>query len=285
MSHWIAGPVFALALVSSTAWAQQTSQSGGDRPYLGLFGGGLGQASESLIVNASVGAGYDDDVLSLNGGTVGEAGRVAGSFGQVDGGITYFVQRTRVSFTTSLATSNRYVPTRATRLSSDVGHVAATFQLSERTRVVTSQAITYQPFYTLTLFPEVFDANVPNVPPRQDFAVAFQDYLTSSTDVNVNHDFWTRSSAGLSYGYFKTALATSARDFSSQRAGAHFSGGLTSRLRLNLRYRHEQGRYGDGSSRGQVYTESLDGGLEYVRRLTAFSRTTFSVATGSSAIS
>jgi Tfp pilus assembly protein FimT len=187
--------------------------------------------------------------------------------------------------TASLATSNRYVPRRSTRISSDLGHVGATFQLWERTRLTTNQTVTYQPFYTLTLFPEAIDSVSSIEPPRHDLAVGLEDYFTSSTDADISHDFSERSSGGLSYGYVKTAFGSGSPDFSSQRAGTHLSRGLTSRLRLNFTYRHEQGRYDDGSNKRQVYQESLDGGIDYTRRLTAFSRTTLSAATGSTAIS
>jgi hypothetical protein len=89
----------------------------------------------------------------------------------------------------------------------------------------------------------------------------------------------------MNYGYFGSEVGSGKGDFSSQRAGAHFTRRLTSRLSMNLGYDYQRGVYGLRADARQVLDRGLAGGIEYTKRLTAFSRTTVSIATGSSATS
>ena len=56
--------VAALFAASTPAAAQAPRP---ERPYRGLFGGGVGDVEQSLIWNGSTGGGYDDNVLAQDG--------------------------------------------------------------------------------------------------------------------------------------------------------------------------------------------------------------------------
>src|SRR5688500_8910763 len=93
----------AALLIAVPAAAQQPRPA---RPYRGLFGGGMGDTEQVLTLTGSVGVGYDDNVLADQSGTggLGTDPRIdqSGTFQQMSGGLTYSLERTRVSLGASL---------------------------------------------------------------------------------------------------------------------------------------------------------------------------------------
>ncbi len=90
-----------------------------ERPYRGLFGGGVGDTEQSLTLNVQLAGGYDDNIFAdqgAGGGGVPPSSTPptnvvaqGGSYGQLSSGLTYSLARTRVSVGASAGfVSRRY---------------------------------------------------------------------------------------------------------------------------------------------------------------------------------
>src|SRR3972149_6680328 len=90
--------LLALALPASDQIVQPTLRP--DRPSRGLFGGGVGDASQQLILNVSFGGGFDDDLLAESAGSTflppGTQTPRSGQFGFGNTGLNYSVDGQRV---------------------------------------------------------------------------------------------------------------------------------------------------------------------------------------------
>lgn len=73
-----------------------------ERPYRGLFGGGTGNWEQSLVANASIGGGWDDNLVADARGDrparpndLNTSAR--GGLGQFSGALAYSLSRSRLS--------------------------------------------------------------------------------------------------------------------------------------------------------------------------------------------
>jgi hypothetical protein len=279
------------ALLHAVTAAAQTSTPPPrpERPYRGLFGGGVGNAEQLLTVNVSLGAGYDDNIFG-DGGTGGVSSdpRTArgGSYGVLSGGVSYSLDRRRIAFGASVNGSTRYY--------SDVfeglvgaygGTVGGTFRLSEGQTLRANQSINHQPYLQLVVFPQLFEIPVgQGTLPSLDFATAESDYFSYDSSVEYTAGVGRRGSLSLSYGRQLHDFETEGNDFTSQGGHAAYVHRLTQGLGLRLGYGHREGRYPAAAETRVVTWQNWDVGLDYSRALSFSRRTKFAFSTGSSAI-
>ena len=191
--------LFAIGVHVAGVAPVSAQQARPERPYRGLFGGGVGNTEQLLNVQLGVGGGYDDNILAGltgdSGTSSGPAGQTGGGYGALNAELTYALNRTRVNFSASLATSSRFSPELPNNLLGTHGvSVGGSFQVAKATRVMLSHSTSYQPFMTWSLFPTLteFPIGEPAIP-SQDFAVGDEDYFVHTSDVSLSHNLSRRA--------------------------------------------------------------------------------------------
>ncbi len=149
--------VAAFAALSASVAAQSVRP---ERPYRALFGGGVGDAEQTLSLNVSLGGGYDDNVFAREGQSgLGRDSRVAkpGTFGSLSGSLAYSYNTPRLTASLSTATSVRYSPAASKNaLGGYSGAAAMSMPLWRGAGLSASQSVGYQPYFSLQLIP-IFD--------------------------------------------------------------------------------------------------------------------------------
>lgn len=282
--------VFAAALAAAPALAQPERP---ERPYRGLFGGGVGNAEQLLTLNASTGAGYDDNVLAdSSGGTGGGPGGFdprharSGSFGQFGGSLAYSLNRTRVSVGASAAASSRYYATLPTKLVATYsGSIGTSLQVAKGTRLQLSGTASRQPFLTLGLLPGAFDPGLgePSLA-NFDAGIRRDDYLTYMSSVDLTQSLTRRASVTGSYARRTSEFTGASRDLRSWTGAGRFSFSLSRGLGVHAGYGYTGGEFGLIGGDRTVQGRHIDAGVDFSRALSFSRRTTLSFSTGSSGI-
>src|SRR5262245_5222634 len=131
-------PVFVAALV--VVGVQTTPASAQDRPsrpFRGIFAGGAGETEQLLTADASIGAGYDDNLrAAARGSGLGSPQRVTqgGVLGSLWTSLNYALNRDTVSLYAGGGLSGRYYPdVEPSVWTSNSANVGAHWQMSTRT--------------------------------------------------------------------------------------------------------------------------------------------------------
>jgi hypothetical protein len=207
----------------------------------------------------------------------------AGGFGQFGGELTYSLQRTRVAFGASAATSGRYFGGLETRfVGAHNASVGGSIQLGRSTRLLGSHGTAYQPYMTFGLFPQLFEPALGMIEPASlDLRASREDYFRHFSTIELSQQLSRRSALTASYGRTFSDFSGSSRDFVTQAGNGRLTVGLARGLGLRLGYGYMDGQY--APERG-VQGHTADVGIDFNRALSFSRRTTLSFATGSSAI-
>lgn len=255
-----------------------------ERPYRGLFGGGVGETAQSLTATASVGGGWDDNLVA---DALGQTLRVSDVNRQFRGGssatsaaLAYSLNRARVDVGASARTTARYYPSLSHRfIRRDSGSIGTSANLGAG---FSAQAgATYQPYSIRSMLPWLFE------PGLGDSAIADEDFPAS-----IEHYFAYSAGAGYSrrtrrntfsagYNYLAREPSSGAGRFERHGVSAGITHAVGKGLDLRLGYGYSEARYVEGDHR--FVNHAIDVGVNYNRALSFSRRTTLSFGTGSSA--
>ena len=253
------------------------------RPYRGLFGGGLSGASQALTLNASFGAGYNQRLLTIGEPTgVPPSALRSTTFGQASAGLAYSLTRSIVGLSASFGTAASYYPVRQRPLVlNHYGTVGASVQkqVSKRTRVAANGTATFQPVYFLVSLPTLGGQAAQDTGLDQ-YTGGIQHMLTTASTAGLEQTLTQRVSLSLNYSYLRSWSPSGERDLSGHNADAGFRVGLIKGLGLRLTYGYRVGFYGTGSNRRRVEGDTIDGGLDFNRSLSVSRSATLSFGTG-----
>ena len=269
-----------LAAVPATA---QQANPRPQRPYRGLFGGGVGEAQHALVLNAFFGGGYDDISIKTTSPNQANSVDAGGGFGTGMAELSYWLSRPRGGVSATVGSTGRYYPSLDDGfVAVHSGTVGAFYQIARRTRLAGRHTSSYQPFTTLGLFPQLVDVAGEAATVRRDPTSRGADHLSQTSSVDLTHVFSPRASLTLDYGFARNDFASDFQDFKSQRGGGHLIFPLARSLNLRAGYAYTDATY---NVTHRVRGHSFDGGLEYSRALSFSRRTRLSFATGSSILS
>jgi hypothetical protein len=281
----------ALAMTAAEASAQMQGTSVANRPYRGIFGGGVGETQQSLTFNGSLGGGYDSDAFAafrgettpIEGLGLQRSGGIAGFGG---GALSYSLSRERIDFGAS-ANSNFYAyedDDRVMTLRSYGGSANQNFRISPSTTVNASETVGYQPYRLQSLFPGI-DASATGAPdvPLADTLIGSDAYLSWSGGFGVNHRLNQRLSMNGNYYAYSAEWSPGSRQTVHQ-GHAGISTSIGRGLGVHAGYGYGQGHYGQDESRRLVRNHSIDAGVDYNRTLSFSRRTSLSFSTGSVAV-
>jgi len=282
-----------LAATALCAQAASAQQARPNRPYRGLFGGGVAETEQSLTVSGALGGGYDDNILAegsgIGGGTsvdprVARKGRLLLANGSID----YSLNRDRFGMSASVGTSSRYYPTVEPHLASGhSGSLGMRLRIARRTSLGAQVSTIYQPFTLSGVFPSIFDTDLGAFPaitsPNLDLTTTTDRYLMNQGGVSLMQTLSRRTSLLFGYTRQQSESARYNFNYASDNAYGAYTFQVDSNLGLRFGYGYLKGRFDDGS---REYTNhNLDIGVNYNKVLSFSRRTTFSFGTGSTAIS
>lgn len=276
-----------LVCTAAPAFAQAPRSA---RPYRGLFGGSAPTVETPLTLTASVGGGYDTNVLLDPSGAgttpIGDPRQSqGGGYGTLTAGLNYTISGTRTSFAASASSAGRYYPDLSDFIVSHSGAVGGSVRIARNTQVSLNQSITYQPFLTIDLFPQLGDPTLGLTPPAaQDRGTISDDYLTYGTLVDLTQTLSRRASLEFSYQY-QLSDFTGGRNLSTQMGLGRFRYLIGRGLGVRLGYGHTEWTYPElTTSGGRIIDRRLDAGVDFARALSLSRRTTLAFDTGVAAV-
>ncbi len=251
-----------------------------ERPYRGIFGSGVDSLGQALTANASLSAGYDDDLLADATNSSGIQSGQGGKLAQASGGLNYDLTASRASLAAGVGGSVRYYPSLENDFLNmyNAGVRGQVRVLEGRPNLTLSQSVDYTPYS----FMSSYSGHVANPftvtrvqPPNPDFVPLATQYFNAESRADLE----ARLSRKLSF-YSSYAYRVSDRDAANswyQSGDAGISVEMSRNLDLRLGYRYSEAHYDDGRV---VAMHSPDVGLDFNRALSLTRRTSFTFGVG-----
>jgi len=235
----------ALLLGALTASAQSsTAESRPERPYRGVFAGGLPDAAGSLTVNGSAGTGYDTSAstAAAEAGLPGlpPAANSKGSiYNQFSGSLSYSARLNKMlSAGAGLSSTARQYPQVDNRITTSHGAssgLSMNTNLSKRTTVNGGVSASYQTTRGFTPFVQLSEPILGQVaPPGPDFASQYGDYYTYGAQAGISRQLSRRSSLAAAYNWQTSQQRSGIDDLSNRGGSIRFSRSLTRDLGLHV---------------------------------------------------
>ncbi|HTV00108.1 MAG TPA: hypothetical protein VMF13_06200 [Luteitalea sp.] len=145
--------VCGLMLVARPAVGQTGVTNG--RVFSSLFGAAASdaKASTALDVDASLFAGYDDDVFARSSRPRPDASRLSGTFAGLQAGLSYRRRLSRGALSGRAQTGGRYLPQNGEFIPTyHSGALSYGTALSPRNRFAVTQRVAYRPFFSVVPF-------------------------------------------------------------------------------------------------------------------------------------
>jgi len=271
----------------------QTPTSRPERPDRSLFGSNGPGMEPVLTLKASVGAGYDTNVLSSQlGGSLIDPNlpRHTALFQDVMAGLVFGSSWGKFGLGASAESSVSHYQDQSLENPLLVGHsggVGVSYQVARRTLLAANQSVSYQPYYSMGLFPGLYDLPLGQTEPTNSSrATSFQNRLSTTSGVELTQTLTRKLSLGFNYGYWQTKSPYNVWDVSSRTAGGRVVYGVGRGLALRFGYGYNDSHYGAvGTLPANDYTgQSFDGGLDFNRSLSLSRRVTLTFSTGTTVI-
>jgi hypothetical protein len=279
----LVGSVVVYFGLAATAYAQASRP---ERPYRGLFAGGVENSQQLLTISGSAGVAWDKNLVADFNGRNILIGDQNPSFqpGAPTGSavISYSLSGARVGVGASLGSTARYYRRPSDRL---IRREYANFGTSALLgRGVTAHAAAiYQPYGLKAMFPGLYDARPGDgAVIDEDFPDSNVQYLSYSGGLEFSRRISRRQTFSATYDYRGRAASDGLERYDGHTGGARLIRTLSRDLELRLGYAYSQAIYGrSGNSR--FGNHQLDVGVNYRRSLSFSRRTTLSFGTGTSA--
>jgi hypothetical protein len=272
--------VIAVVGVAAPGFAQQ------QRPYRGLFGGGVGRTGETLELTADFGAGYDTNVLSTSNGAE-EPGQIksAGTFNSVSASLAYQESTKRVSVHASFMTAATFYPTLQTgTVVSQSAGMGVTFAVTHRTQIAAGVGVAFQPLYLLAGLPPIAEQpfGLPSTLSNGLGAHA-SEHANISGSVSISQSLSQRTTATFGFTRYSTTEALfSNQGLASNAVNAGLSVALAQGLSAGVGYSYSNGGFSESGS--VMRNSSITGGLQFSRALSVSRKAKLSFSTGTSFI-
>jgi hypothetical protein len=272
--------VIAVVGVAAPGFAQQ------QRPYRGLFGGGVGRTGETLELTADFGAGYDTNVLSTSNGTE-DPGKIksAGTFNSVSASLTYQASTKRVGVHGSFMSAATFYPTLQTgTVVSQSAGFGVTFAVTRRTQIAAGVGVSFQPLYLLAGLPPITEQpfGLPSTLSNGLGAHA-SEHANISGSASISQSLSKRTTATFGFTrYSTTAALFSNEGLASNAVNAALTVSLAEGLSTGVGYSYSDGGYSESGS--IMHSSSITGGLSFSRALSVSRKAKLSFSTGTSFI-
>ena len=278
-----------LAFVTTAGAQTYAPPPRAERPYRGLFGGGVGETEQLLTFNASLGAGYDDNIFmesNVGGTPVDPRAAKSGSYALASGALSYSFNRGRWDLGASAGASTRhYTEAREDLITAYGGSIGGSFRFTERQRLTLNQAVNYQPYLNLLLLPALFEPELgQDGLASLDAVTTLTDYYSYDSTVAYMAGLGRRGALELGYNRRVNDFETEDGDYTARGGHARYTHEVSRGLGLRLGYRYNEGRYPAAADAGTLQWRTWDVGVDYAKALSFSRRTQLSFATGTSAV-
>jgi hypothetical protein len=240
---------------------------------------------QTLIFDASVGAGYSDTIRTgpTTSEVIQDAAAASGSFEQVAVGLAYNLSRSRVSFFASANSSlSNYSARTSSLVQSQGGTIGASFQLAKKTSLGFNENISYAPYmFTGSIFGITDPAAARVAAVDLDAGAGLERVLTTDTAISLSQALTKRMNLSFNYTNGRTRSDSGTRDFSADAGGVRLNVALSKGLGLRLGYGFTGGTYANNQ---RFRNGVIDAGLDFNRALSVSRRMTLSFGTGFAAI-
>jgi hypothetical protein len=276
--------VLVIAAPASAQIAQPTLRS--SRPARGLFGGGVGDTSQSLILTAAIGGGIDkaENVQITDGSGVsgGESAPWSGGNAIASTNLAYNLSLGKVYAGANFNAQARYRDNQVHNTFNAMGASANIgWDIASRTSISASQGISRQPRNMNSFYGGWFDStSSPSTVFDLSGATSLSDYTTSQSAVTFQQGFTERIALNAGYSYYSFGSGASGQvDSSTSTVAAGLAYTIARGISFRIGYGSTSARYG---SAAPVRYDGLvmDGGLVFDRALSITRKTHLSFATG-----
>lgn len=268
-----------LLLVGAGAARGQTAPPP-PRPGVGTQGASA-QPGHSLGASVRAGAGWTRQVFADATGVEPErSGRHA------SGAVTlaYGYQGRRSTVDAVASSSVFHAPTFADEVRyAHVGQVNMSRQVGRRTSMFATAEVGYQPVNVISLFPGMF-GNIAPVPVDYGLDLVSGRYLSYGASANLEHELTRRSWLEGGASYRRSDWAGGDLDVESVSFFGRYRREIGRGVSFRLGYARGRGDYRFGDSERDVYTDTIDAGVDYGRTLSVSRETSLSFSTGTSAV-
>ena len=290
MSSRLFLPLAVLLAFATTAGAQTFAPPPrAERPYRGLFGGGVGETEQLLTFNGSLGAGYDDNIFmdSNVGGTPADPRAAqSGSYALASGTLSYSFNKSRLALGASAGVSTRrYSGSSKDLITAYGGSIGGSFRFTERQRLTFGQAVNYQPYLNMIQFPALFEPELGQERLASlDAVTTLTDYYSYNSTVGYTAGLGRRGALDLGYNRRVDDFATENGDYTARGGHGRYTHEVSRGLGLRVGYGYNEGRYPAAADARTLQWRTWDVGVDYARALSFSRRTQLSFATGTSAV-
>ena len=282
MRDWLSS----ILVVSMLACASPAeAQWRNERPYRGLFASGTGDAQQLLTATASLGAGWDDNLVADAFGrqTVSRdlSHQFKGGVGTGAAALRYTLSRANVGFGATAGTTTRYYPSFENEfIRREYASVGGSANLGYG--VSTYAGASYQPYSLTSLYPAVFETRISDpLVVDEDFPASLEHFFGYSAGLSYSRRLARRTTFAAGYGYGGRSSSVHVGRYSSHSADAGITHSISQNLALTAGYGYMEGHYSDNDRR--YVNHAIDAGINYTNSLSFSRRTTLSVGTGTSA--
>lgn len=286
---------------SGAAWAQAGIGSDQPRqpasPYRGLFGASsVPERTRFLDLNASLGAGYDDNIFASASGGAGSRNQYArsGYFGTAQAGLAFGRLGERLTANASAGVASRLF-TEATLDPAVAGRLSGSLsaKLATRNTLQALMAAAWLPYYA----PDVISHGLGPLAadpggPDARFDLADQDQPIDKervrrigAGVEFSRQLSTRNDLSLAYHVTRVEFDEQQRAQRAQGGSVTFTRTLTPHMDLHLGYGYREMRSERGEAPQPAFElHTVDVGIGYSRALSLSRRTTLSLGTGTTGL-
>lgn len=270
----------------------RTSQPG--RVYRGLFGGANPTTHQGLVLDARLGGGFDNNIITSDEAAPGAVplpkGR-KGSFQNGSIGLAYSLTRPRLSLDVQGTSNGSYYGSRTNPFVQHHSATASTsLQLWRGANLGLSHSIAFQPFYYLpglaTIGGVIDETSLAASVDLDETTGAFYGtHTTNVTSASFGQALTTRLTVSASFLYEQSRSTSAARDFFRRGGQGGLSLAIAKGLSLRVGYGHTETQFDRPSGAALGYrAQNIDAGLNFSRALSITRKTMLSFTSGSTAV-
>jgi hypothetical protein len=282
-----------------------------NRPYRGLFGGGVGDTEQLLTLGLNAGGGYDSSVFVDNRSdptapVVDPAapvvdplapgldptapvvfGRTHSGFAAGSANLEYSLNRSSFTFSGSGGGALSYYPVLVDPMNhSYFAQVHSGWKMSPKATLVGNYSMSYSPARHLVSLPGTGVSGLgPGNPFDTTVGAQAESYRFETARVDLGYQLTRRVTASVSFGDWRAVSPSHLYDSHTIDLSTRVSMGVAKDLAVYAQYGFATHRFKDELNLAPYHSHNIDAGLAFTKALSLTRHTFLSFGTGTSAIS
>lgn len=256
-----------------------------ERPYRGLFGGGVSAMEQLLTLGVNFGGGVDSSVLvdeRDDPNAEVPLRREQSGFANGSATIGYALSRDAISFSAGGGGSLTYYPNIGSQyVHSYFANAGASWRLTDATSVSSNYSVSYEPLQRLASLPGGIPTSLgPTNPFDGTIGAQSESYRSENANVGIAHRLSRRVGTNFGYSVWRSTSPDGATDSSNQGVSARVTVALTRDVAFYTGYQLYQSDFPDEVGMPGYRSQNADFGLNFAKALSLTRKTTMSFGTG-----